>query len=39
MKLVGNIGENIENCWKIVVIINLELKNSENIGQISNLKN
>jgi hypothetical protein len=39
MKLIRNIKENIGNYQKISVRINLELKNFENIGQISNLTN
>jgi hypothetical protein len=39
MKLIGNVGENIGNYRKISVSVNLELKSSDNIGQIDNLKN
>lgn len=37
-KLIGNIRENIRNHPKIASTINLDLKNSENIGQIGKLK-
>lgn len=39
MKLIRNIGENIANYQKILERKNLDLKKSENIGQIDNLKN
>ena len=38
-KLIGYIGENIENYWKISAKINLDLNTYENIGQIGNKKN
>jgi hypothetical protein len=37
-KLIGKIGQNIGNYRKISARINLDLKNSENIGKIGNLK-
>ena len=38
-KLIGNIGENIENYQKISTKINLDLKNYESIRQIGSMKN